>query len=122
MAVVTARERAHEAFGRREWQAAFDSFGECDALDADHHDPLAECAHWLGHPQLAISSYGEAYRLHVEAGMARRAALSAFMLAIYMRLQGEGAQADGWLSRAQRLLADEVEGAEHGYPLFLHIA
>ena len=44
------------------------------------------------------------------------------MLAIHLRLRGDGAQADGWLARAQRLLADEAEGAEHGYPLYLEIA
>ena len=44
------------------------------------------------------------------------------MLAIYLRLRGDGAQADGWLARAQRLLATEDEGAEHGYPLYLEIA
>ena len=43
------------------------------------------------------------------------------MLAIYLRLRGDGAQADGWLARAQRLLADEDEGAEHGYPLYLEM-
>src|SRR5262245_1722752 len=122
MHAVESRQRAQDAFSRRAWQEALDAYNECEALDADDHDALAESAHWLGLPPLAISSYGEAYRLHVEAGAPRKAALSAFMLAIYMRLQGEGAQADGWLSRAQRLLADEVEGAEHGYPLFLHIA
>src|SRR5829696_7907609 len=50
------------------------------------------------------------------------ASLSAFMLAIYLRLRGDGARADGWLARAQRLLATETEGAEHGYPLYLGIA
>ncbi len=53
---------------------------------------------------------------------ARRAALSAFNLAIYLRLRGDGAQADGWLARAQRLLAEEAESAEHGYPLYLQTA
>ena len=44
------------------------------------------------------------------------------MTAIFLRLQGEGAQADGWQSRALRLLADAEEGAEHGYPLYLEVA
>src|SRR5215207_11581939 len=99
---VDVRQRAQEAFARRAWQEAFDAYQECEALDADDHDALAECAHWLGLARLAIESYGHAYRLHVEADAPRRAALSAFNLAIYLRLQGEGAQADGWLSRAQR--------------------
>jgi DNA-binding CsgD family transcriptional regulator len=119
---VDERTRAHEAFGRREWQAAYAGFRACADRDADDLDALGECAHWLGLADEVIEAYTEAYRLHVEAGTPRRAALSAFMLAIYMRLRGEGAQADGWLARAQRLLAAETEGAEHGYPLYLETA
>src|SRR4029077_2710426 len=55
-------------------------------------------------------------------GDGRRAALSAFMTAIFLRLRGESARADGWQARAMRLLATEDEGAEHGYPLYLEIA
>jgi DNA-binding CsgD family transcriptional regulator len=122
MFAVDGRARARDAFTRREWQEAYELFRACEALEADDHDAFAEAAHWMGLPPEVIAGYTEAYRLHLDAGAQRRAALSAFMLAIYMRLQGEPAQSDGWLSRAQRLLADEDEGPEHGYPLFLHIA
>ena len=113
---------AHEAFTRREWQVAYDGLKACAELGADDLDALGECAHWLGLADEVIEAYTEAYRLHVDAGTPRRAALSAFMLAIYTRLRGQGAQADGWLARAQRLLAEEPEGAEHGYPLYLETA
>jgi ATP/maltotriose-dependent transcriptional regulator MalT len=113
---------AREAFARRDWQTAYEAFRTGEQLGADDLDQLGECAHWLGLADEVIASYTEAYRLHVDAGEPRRAALSAFMLAIYMRLRGEGAQADGWLSRAQRLLAEEDEGPEHGYPLYLQTA
>jgi DNA-binding CsgD family transcriptional regulator len=122
MLVVEARARAREAFDRRDWRSAYEAFRACNELGADDHDALAESAHWLGLADEAIESYAEAYRLHLENGTARRASLSAFMLAIYLRLRGDGAQADGWLARAQRLLATEAEGAEHGYPLYLGIA
>jgi len=122
MARVDGSEAAHEAFHRREWQAAYDAFLACDRLSADDHDAFAESAHWLGRADEVVQCYTEAYRLHLEAGEGRRAALSAFMLAIYMRLRGDGAQADGWQARVQRLLADEDEGPEHGYPLYLQIA
>src|SRR5262245_43494931 len=103
---MDARQTAYEAFGRRDWQAAYDSFLACDTLDADDLDAFAESAHWLGRPDEVIPSYNEAYGLHLEHGENRRAALSAFMLAIYLRLRGDGAQADGWQARAQRLLAE----------------
>jgi DNA-binding CsgD family transcriptional regulator len=44
------------------------------------------------------------------------------MLAVHLRIQGEAAQADGWMARAHRLLAGADEGAEHGYPLYLETA
>jgi DNA-binding CsgD family transcriptional regulator len=122
MPCVEPRAQAHEAVERRDWQAAYDAFRSCDDLGADDHDALAEAAHWLGLGDEVIAGYREAYRLHVEDGTAARGALSAFMLAIYLRLRGDGAQADGWQARAQRLLATQTEGAEHGYPLYLEIA
>lgn len=122
MGVMDPRAQAHEAFDRREWQAAYDAFQELDDLTADDHDALAESAHWLGLPHIAIDSYGKAYEIHLQAGAPRRAALSAFNRAIYLRLRGDGAQADGWLARAHRLLADAAEGPEHGYPLYLQVA
>ena len=123
-AVAGPITQAHEAFARRDWQAAYDQFRACDEgeLDADDHDALAESAHWLGRPDETIASYTAAYKLHLDGGQPRKAALSAFMLAIYVRLRGDGAQADGWLARAQRLLKAETEGPEHGYPLYLEIA
>jgi DNA-binding CsgD family transcriptional regulator/tetratricopeptide (TPR) repeat protein len=113
---------AREAFGHRNWKEAYEAFHACTELGADDQDAVAECAHWLGLAGEVIASYTEAYRLHVRAGAMRRAAHSAFMLAIYLRLRGDGATSDGWLARAQRLLAAEVEGAEHGYPLYLQTA
>jgi DNA-binding CsgD family transcriptional regulator len=123
MPVMTeARARARDAFDRRDWRAAYEAFRACDELRADDLDALAESAHWLGLADEVIDCYSEAYRRHLAAGSARRASLSAFMLAIYLRLRGDGALADGWLARAQRLLASETEGPEHGYPLYLGIA
>ena len=95
MLVVEAGARAREAFDRRDWRSAYEAFRACDELGADDHDALAESAHWLGLADEAIESYAEAYRLHLENGTARRASLSAFMLAIYLRLRGDGAQPTG---------------------------
>jgi DNA-binding NarL/FixJ family response regulator len=123
MPLMDARERAHDAFVRRAWQEAFDAFGEVPDLTADDLDTRAECAHWLGLAQDTIASYAQAYDHHLADGSPRKAALSAFMLAIYTRLQGEHAQADAWLARSERQLAeDPEESAEHGYPLYLRIA
>jgi DNA-binding NarL/FixJ family response regulator len=115
-------DRARAAFADRSWQTAYDLYRVAEELTAEDLDALGECAHWLGKPDEVIASYQEACRVHTEAGRFGAAALSAFMLAIYYRVGGEPAHAEGWISRAQRLLADAEEGPEHGYPLYLQVA
>jgi len=119
---VDVLERGLDAFRRREWQEAYDALRSCDALSAAQIDLLAESAHWIGRPGESIDAYQLAYEAHLADGDPKGAALSAFMTAIFLRLRGDGAQADGWQSRALRLLTDEDESAEHGYPLYLEIA
>jgi DNA-binding NarL/FixJ family response regulator len=122
MAPVDDRDAALEAYRRRDWQAAYDLLHAADSPSASELDLLAESAHWIGSPDEAVTAYQRAYELHLADGDGRRAALSAFMTAIFLRLRGEGAQADGWQARAVRLLAETDEGAEHGYPLYLEVA
>ena len=122
MPAVELRAQARDAARRRDWQTVDDTLRGCGDLTADDHVLLAQSAHWLGRSDDAIASYREAYRLHRDAGAVPRAALAAFMLAVFLRLRGDVAEADGWLARAQRLLAPEAEGAEHGYPLYLETA
>ena len=93
-------ERALDAYERRAWQEAYDALSACESLTAAQIDLLADSADWVGRPDETIAAYQRAYELHLADGDARRAALSAFMTAIFLRLQGEGAQADGWQSRA----------------------
>jgi DNA-binding CsgD family transcriptional regulator len=116
------REQGVAAYRGREWQAAYDALSGCDGLSASELDMLADSAHWVGRPDETIDAYQRAYELHLADGEGRRAALSAFMTAVFLRLRGESAPADGWQSRAMRILADESEGAEHGYPLYLEVA
>jgi DNA-binding NarL/FixJ family response regulator len=122
MAAMDERARADEAFTRRAWSAAYEAYRALPDLDAVGHDRLAEAAHWLGRPDEAIAAHEQAYKLHVAEGDDGKAAVSAFMLAIYLRLKGEGAQADAWLARSLRLLSAAEEGPEHGYPLYLETA
>jgi DNA-binding CsgD family transcriptional regulator len=119
---VDGEGKGHEAFRRRDWQMAYDELRAAAQPTPHDLDAIAECAHWLGLPREVIANFTAAYRGHLDAGHPRRAALSAFMLAVHLRIQGEGAQADGWMARAQRLLADADEGPEHGYPLYLETA
>jgi hypothetical protein len=92
-------EQAREAFGRRDWTAAHAAYRAAGPLDPDDLDALAECAHWLGRPDEAIECHTTAFRLHAERGDPLGGARSALMLAVYLRLQGSAAPADGWLVR-----------------------
>jgi ATP/maltotriose-dependent transcriptional regulator MalT len=122
MSLVLDLDQAIDAYRRREWQRAYDGLSGSEGLSASELDMLADSAHWVGRPDETVGAYQRAYDLHLADGEGRRAALSAFMTAVFLRLRGESAQADGWQSRAMRILADEAEGAEHGYPLYLEVA
>jgi ATP/maltotriose-dependent transcriptional regulator MalT len=115
-------EQAIAAYRARDWQQAYEGLSAADGLDASQLDMLADSAHWVGRPDETVDAYQRAYERHLADGEGRRAALSAFMTAVFLRLRGEGAQADGWQARAMRILAEEAEGAEHGYPLYLEVA
>jgi DNA-binding CsgD family transcriptional regulator len=119
---VQQPERGVAAYERRDWREAYDVLSSCESLTAAETDMLAEAAHWVGLPEETVAAYQRAYELHRADGDDRGAALSAFMTAVFLRLRGDGALADGWQSRAMRHLADAGEGPEHGYPLYLEVA
>jgi DNA-binding NarL/FixJ family response regulator len=47
--------------------------------------------------------------------------MAAMFVAAHSMERGDAAVASGWRNRMQRLLRDEPEGAEHGYPLYYEI-
>jgi DNA-binding NarL/FixJ family response regulator len=114
---------ARQAYERREWQAAYDGFASAlHELSPADHQARADCAFWLGRPEESILAYETAHQQHLAAGDVRAAALSGFLASVHLRLRGESARAEGWHARIMRLLADEAEGPEHGYPLYLETA
>jgi ATP/maltotriose-dependent transcriptional regulator MalT len=115
---------AHEAFERRQWAVARDCFnaaGKTARLTADDCYAWAEAAWWLGAIDESLSAWANAYELYLEAGQPLRAAMSAMFLALHSMERGDTAAGAGWMSRVQRLLVDESEAAEHGYPLYFEI-
>ena len=109
---------AYDALKRAEWTTAKDSFaayleahpGEPTALDG-----LGRALWWLGEPQEGIESRRQAYSQFRQRNDVRQAANLAIYLAAEHRISGEQGAANGWLARAQRLLAGENVGAEHGW-------
>jgi DNA-binding NarL/FixJ family response regulator len=114
-------ETARGAFERRDWRAARDAFHEARSrgdLAADDYFALAEAAWWVGEIDEALRAFEAAHRHYLDAGQPRRAAMAAMFLAAHASERGDSAIGSAWVGRMQRLLRDEPEGAEHGYPLY----
>jgi DNA-binding NarL/FixJ family response regulator len=47
--------------------------------------------------------------------------MSAMFLAVHSTTRGDVSIGSGWMNRVHRLLSDQPEGAEHGYPSYLQI-
>jgi len=120
--VAAVLESAREAFGRHDWPSARESFKAARQnveLSADDLSALGDSAWWIGDIDEAMAAYEGAYRLSLQGRQPRRAAVNALGLAVALFLRGEIELGSGWMHRAQRLLRDEPEAAEHGYLLYL---
>jgi DNA-binding CsgD family transcriptional regulator len=113
-------DRGRDAARKRAWADAYAALSLADqasALGRDDLELLATAGLLLGHVQEALRALRRVHQLHVERGDLRRAARCAVWLVFQLANQGELAQANGWLARANRLLEHERECAEHGYVL-----
>ncbi len=111
-------EAGRDAARRRAWRDAYRFLQAADEdgrLDADDLESLAEAAWWIGRLDEAIELRERAYAAFADAGESARAGMLAVQLSIDYGLRGAMSVAGGWLGRAERLLADVPEGAEHGH-------
>ena len=100
------------------WQEAFDLFSAADergGLDGEDLDTLADAAFWLGRPHESHVARKRAHGAFLADGQPRRAALVAIALSVNFGARLRLSVAGGWFKRAQRLLAREPEGPEHGF-------
>jgi hypothetical protein len=113
---------ARDAYARRDWPAAregFDAAREVAALSADDLSALGDAAWWLGHIEESLAASEQAYHGYLDAGQPRQAAMAALGVAYLSFLRGREAVGTGWMSRAQRLVADQPECVEQGYLLYV---
>jgi class 3 adenylate cyclase len=109
---------ARDARDRRAWREAYDLFREADErepLGPEALEELAEAAYWAGEFEGSISIRERAYALYVQRGDRRGAARQALELSSTHFKRLETPMARGWMARAERLLADELESPEHGH-------
>jgi DNA-binding NarL/FixJ family response regulator len=117
-------EAGQEAFRGRDWVASREAFiaaREKGDLRARDFDALAESSWWLGEIDESLAAYEAAHRLHLKEGEPGRASMSAMFLAVHSTTRGDVSIGSGWMNRVHRLLSDQPEGAEHGYPSYLQI-
>jgi class 3 adenylate cyclase len=113
-AVVLARV----AIAGHRWSEALELFGvaaQQEALGPEDLMSLASAAWWSGDMMLGISAQERAFAAYSAAGDLRSAATTAISLSGDYRHRLQESVASGWLRRAQRLLEDLPESADHGY-------
>jgi class 3 adenylate cyclase len=111
-------EEGREALQRRAWVEGYELLQRADEtgeLGPEDILLLAEAAMWAGHLEDVIPNLERAYRGHLQAGNTLRAAYVATWIAHDQRGNLQMSVANGWMSRAKRLLDLEEEAPEHGY-------
>lgn len=106
-----------EALARRSWGEADRHLSEALAAygpAGDVLERLAVARLLVGRQEASEESWIEGHESFLAEGDARGAARCAFWLGLLLVLRGEAARGGGWLGRAQEVLADKDECAEHG--------
>ncbi|HEV7274857.1 MAG TPA: LuxR C-terminal-related transcriptional regulator [Devosiaceae bacterium] len=109
MARIAAIDQGREAFARREWRDAYQYLHAADLqspLEPADLERLAAAAYLVGEEACAASLWTRAHHDLLYRGDVERAARWGFWISLFMLLNGEIAQATGWLARSQRLLKD----------------
>jgi class 3 adenylate cyclase/ATP/maltotriose-dependent transcriptional regulator MalT len=111
-------EAGRDAVRRHAWQEGYEllktaaSTGE---LSGDDLELLAQATMWASGLDEYLPVQERAYAAHVRTGNTSRAAYIATELAHDYDMKMQGSVANGWLSRATRMLENEPESAAHGY-------
>jgi class 3 adenylate cyclase len=111
-------ETGRGAAAKRAWVEAHVALAEADGLEPLEPDDLvllAKSAWWIGRPNDAIEAFERAYAGYVDRGDRPAAAFTALTLRRANVAKLAGSVAQGWLTRAERLLEDEPDSVAHGY-------
>lgn len=117
---ITSLERGRESFRKQSWGAAVKELSAADRespLDPLALVELAQAAMLTGNDRDGAEILARAHQAFLAAGHTQPAARCAFWLGFTALVNGQMAEASGWLSRADRLLADAPDCVEKGYLL-----
>jgi class 3 adenylate cyclase len=107
-----------EALRRHEWAAGYELLRTADEtmeLAPEDLMLLGEAAMWNGHMDVVQGFFERAYRGYLQESKMLRAAYVATWIAHNLKNSLQLSVANGWMSRAKRLLDLEEEAPEHGY-------
>jgi DNA-binding CsgD family transcriptional regulator len=114
-------ERGRAAHAEQAWAeacAALTAVDSTEPLGPDDLELLAEAAYMLGSEADYLEALERAHRAHIDAGDRLAALRCAFWIGVNLARRGEMGRANGWLTRAARLLEEEGgEPVERGYLL-----
>ena len=123
-AVDDTLRAGREAASRYAWREAFDLLRTADAqhgaLGPDDLETLAASAWWTGRLDECIAARERAFASYAAGNDRRRASTVAMALAKDYYAKGASSVGSAWMSRADRLLAEEPECVEHGWLARLH--
>ncbi|MFE1555028.1 LuxR C-terminal-related transcriptional regulator [Streptomyces sp. NPDC058734] len=110
-------DRARAAAAREAWAEAYPLLRALDParLGPDDQAVLADAAWWTGRVDESITARARAYTGYEAAGLARGAAMMAWLLYYEHRLAGRTSAAAGWLARSREQLRDLPECEEQCY-------
>jgi DNA-binding CsgD family transcriptional regulator len=118
---VEALRRGRELVKNQAWGAAFAEFSAADReapLESQDLLSLALIAHLLGRDADNVALLSRAHQSFLKDGEVKSAVRCAFWLGFSAMLNGDMAQAGGWLARGRRLLDDcKQDCVEEGYLL-----
>jgi len=122
--VVEVVRAARDALDRRDWLAAYQGLsaaGDASLRAADFVD-LATAAYLLCRREDCVTAMQRAHQAYLASGDCEAGVRTAFWLSLILRQSGEGAVANGWINRAERLAANLPEDSvEHGYVEFARL-
>jgi class 3 adenylate cyclase len=107
-----------EAISRMEWVVGYELLRAADeTMDLEPEDLmlLGEAAMWNGQMEMIHPYFERAYRGYLQQGNTLGAAYVATWIAHNQKNELQPSVANGWMSRAKRLLDLEDEAPEHGY-------
>jgi class 3 adenylate cyclase len=112
---INSLDAAREAASRHAWHEAYAAYARLDGPDltAEDLERYAEAAWWTGKLDEAISLRERAHAGFLAAGEKLKAARVALILSWDYSGRGAFSVSHGWFAKAERMLEEEPESAEH---------